>query len=237
MTKVSISNKVAGITTILTTLVEICLRNLIDECTMIPSARKVWMSSMARRTQTEGLGLIVVRRTNVSVTLQNGSRDKALSPRPSKEERNSRKASECHIHDPLLRPHHITCSSRIMYQSHTMLLAVPLADNLSCFAFICCSDFMSIIEHLSPLNVKLVMIGLPYEYNLKIRNTHRHQQPGGQNLASQLTPQPQPFPLACGLSVMRKLEPMSSVAKSTVDPFKRSIDTTSMRTLEGATNG
>lgn len=33
----------------------------------------------------------------------------------------------------------------------------------------------------------------------------------GQNLASQLTPQPQPLPFACGFSVMRKLLPMSSV--------------------------
>jgi hypothetical protein len=89
------------------------------------------MSFMAGRTRTEGLGLIVVRHTSVSVTLQKESRDRALSPRPSKEAQNLRKVSKYDLHDVRLRPHHITCTSIVVYQSHTMLLAVLLTDNLS----------------------------------------------------------------------------------------------------------
>jgi len=50
---------------------------------------------------------------------------------------------------------------------------------------------------------------------------------------SQLTPHPQPLPLACGLWDTRKLLPMSSVAKSIVDPFISENDTASTRILEG----
>ena len=55
-------------------------------------------------------------------------------------------------------------------------------------------------------------------------------------LASQLTPHPQP-PAACGLSVTRNVEPINSVAKSSVAPLKRERDVGSMRTFEGAIVG
>ncbi len=93
-TKVTLSNRVAGTAMILTTLVERCPCNLIGECTTIPSARGAWTSCRARRTWREGPGLIEVQHTSVSATLQNGSQGRALSPRPSKGGRNSRKGSK-----------------------------------------------------------------------------------------------------------------------------------------------
>jgi hypothetical protein len=54
--------------------------------------------------------------------------------------------------------------------------------------------------------------------------------------ASQLTPQPQP-PAACGFSVTRNVEPINSVAKSSVAPLKSESDVGSMRTFEGAIVG
>jgi len=50
---------------------------------------------------------------------------------------------------------------------------------------------------------------------------------------SQLTPHPQPLPLACGLWDTRKLLPISSVAKSTVEPFNSESDMASTKMLEG----
>lgn len=57
------------------------------------------------------------------------------------------------------------------------------------------------------------------------------------NLSSQLTPQPQPDPCDCGFSNTRKLLPISSVAKSTVEPFSKPIDTASTTMLLGLTVG
>jgi hypothetical protein len=77
-----------------------------------------------------GLGLTEVQRISVSATLQNGSQSRAQSPLPSKEGRNSRKGSkdneETKFTTLALRPHHLVCSSRVMYQSHPMLLVVFL---------------------------------------------------------------------------------------------------------------
>lgn len=56
-------------------------------------------------------------------------------------------------------------------------------------------------------------------------------------LSSQLTPQPHPLPLACGFSVTLKLLPISSVAKSIVDPLRRVKETASTSILEGAIVG
>jgi hypothetical protein len=57
------------------------------------------------------------------------------------------------------------------------------------------------------------------------------------SLASQLTPHPQPDPLACGFSAIRKLEPISSVAKSNFAPLSKPIDIASMKTFEGVSVG
>jgi hypothetical protein len=58
-----------------------------------------------------------------------------------------------------------------------------------------------------------------------------------QTLSSQLTPQPQPLPDACGLSMTRNALPMSSVAKSTVAPLTSGSETASMSRVEGVMLG
>ena len=142
MTRATISNRVVGTTTTLTTLAETHLCSLIGECTTIPSVHKAWMSCMAKRTPREGLGLIAVRHISLSATLQNGSGSRAPSPRPLKEERNSRKDSKDNEKTKFttlfLRPHHLACSCMAMYQSHPMLSFVFFAHNPPYFAFICC---------------------------------------------------------------------------------------------------
>lgn len=59
----------------------------------------------------------------------------------------------------------------------------------------------------------------------------------GAYLASQLTPHPQPLPLACGFSRTRNALPMSSVVKSTVAPLSIAIEAGSMTIGSGRSEG
>lgn len=54
-----------------------------------------------------------------------------------------------------------------------------------------------------------------------------------QSFSSQLTPHPHPLPLALGFSATRKLLPISSVAKSIVDPLSSDSEMASTRRLDG----
>ena len=120
--RVTLSNTVEDTMTLLTPLVEKCLCSLIDECTTIPSAPGAWTSCRAGHTERERLRLIEARHISVSATLWNGSQGNALSLRPSKEARNSRKVSKDNEKTKFttlaLCPHHLACYSRVMYR-HT----------------------------------------------------------------------------------------------------------------------